>query len=57
MWELCGLAEAQGAVVSTVYRRSGTVDLVFVHDLAHRLHCEGLCILCGNICYHVSSVA
>jgi hypothetical protein len=57
MRELCGLTEVQCAVVSSVYRRSGTVHLIFIHDLAHRLHCEVQCILCGNTCFIVSSVA
>ena len=54
VWKHCGLAEAQCAVVNTVFIEV----LAYWHlVLISGLHNKELCILCGNICYPVSSAA
>jgi hypothetical protein len=50
VWELCGLTEAQCALVPTIYRSFGIVDLVLLHDLTKGLHSKRLCMLCGDVC-------
>jgi len=57
VWELCGLAEAQGAVFSTVFIEGLALWIWFLYMIWHTGFTVKDCILCGNICYHVSRVA
>jgi len=54
VWKLFGLTEAQGAVVNTVFVE---VLAYWYLVLISGLYYKELCILCGNICNPVSSVA
>jgi hypothetical protein len=50
VWKLCSRIEVYCGVVHIVYRSSGIVDLVFVSDLANKLHFIEVYFL-WHVCY------